>query len=169
MRKLFLTIALVVATGLWTFAQDDDIIVSDGKAHSIHIALSPSTSALFGLHGGLLGNSGGILQGGDLLSSGGVYLSGRYNDRNIMTNDRISVDLGVSLQLVSFAHVFVGGGYGDYKYPYKEPTLMPDKEISGYEIEGGAILKFGPFTVHAGVSTLKFSHMDVFGGIGYTF
>jgi hypothetical protein len=168
MRKLIMTICAIVLTGWWTYAQEVSNETSY-SARSIHVALSPSTSALIGVHGGLLGNSGGILGGGDLISSGGIYLAARYNDRSIMTNDRLSVDLGISLQLIEPLHIFVGGGYGEYKYPYKEPTILPDKEITGYEIEGGAILKLGQFTLHGGVSTLKFEHLDVFGGIGYTF
>ncbi len=170
MKKLILTICAIVIYGSFVYAQEETTSSGGGGGdHLIHIAYSPSTSAVFGLHGGLLGNSGGILDGNDLISSGGVYLSARYNNRDIANLDRLSVDLGVSLQLIEAAHIFIGGGYGEYVYPYKEPAIIPEEEIKGYEIEGGAILKLGPFTVHAGVSTLKFEHLDFFGGIGYTF
>ena len=150
-------------------AQDEEVVASSGGGHLIHAAYSPSTSALIGVSGGLLGNSGGIIAGNDLIGCGGIYLSARYNNRSIMNLDRLSLDLGVSMQLVEFAHVFAGAGYGEYVYPYKEPTLLEDKEIKGVELEGGVIIKIAKFTVHAGVSTLKFEHLDLFGGVGYTF
>ena len=81
----------------------------------------------------------------------------------------MSATLGVSLQLTEFAHIYLGGGYGEYKYPYKQPTILPDLEISGVEIEGGLIFKLGPITVLAGVSDLDFKQLDFTAGIGYTF
>ena len=168
MKKLILTICFALPFFYSGIAQDEET-VSSVESHVIHVAYSPSTNALIGFRGGVLGNSGGIITGGDLLESAGLYFSARYNNKNIMNLDRLSVDLGVSLQLVEFAYVFAGGGYGEYKYPYKEPTLLEDMEIKGVEIEGGAMIKVRKFTLHAGVSTLKFEHLGLFGGIGYTF
>lgn len=169
MKKLILTICVVFLYGYIGYAQDDEIQSAGGGSRIIHVAYSPSTSALIGVQGGLLGNSGGIISGNDLIESGGIYMAVRYNNRNILNLDRLSVDLGVTMQLIEMAHVFVGAGYGVYKYPYKEPSLLPDLEIKGVELEGGAIVKIGKFTIHAGVSTLKFQHLDLFGGVGYTF
>ncbi|NJO88463.1 MAG: hypothetical protein HC831_05450 [Chloroflexia bacterium] len=167
MRKLILTICVLFLYGYTSYAQDEEVQSSGGRI--IHVAYSPSTSAILGAHGGLLGNSGGVISGNDLIQSGGLYLSARYNNRNIINLDRLSVDLGITMQLIEMAHVFVGAGYGEYKYPYKEPSLLPDLEIKGVELEGGVIIKVGKFTAHAGVSTLKFKHLDLFGGLGYTF
>jgi hypothetical protein len=169
MKNLFLTICAIVISGYWVFAQEETTSTSSSSSRLIHVAFSPSTSALIGVHGGLLGNSGGVLGGNGIVESGGVYLSARYNNQDFINLDRLSIDLGVSLQLVEMAHIFIGGGYGEYVYPYKEPAIIPEKEIKGYEIEGGTIIKVGKFTIHAGVSTLKFEHLDFFGGIGYTF
>ncbi|MDF1548404.1 MAG: hypothetical protein P1P88_11320 [Bacteroidales bacterium] len=167
MKKLILIMCVLFLYGYMSYGQDEEVISSGSRIK--YAAYSPSTSAIIGVHGGLLGNSGGVISGNDVLQSGGIYLSARYNNRNILNLDRLSVDLGVSMQLIEMAYVFVGAGYGEYKYPYREPSLLPDKEIKGLEIEGGAILKIGKFNLHAGVSTLKFEHLDFFGGVGYTF
>ncbi len=171
MKKIILLFSLLLIFNYSSFAQDDefDIGHSSSSDRLIHIAYSPSTSAIIGLHAGWMGNNGGVLGGGDLIGAGGLFLAARYNDRDILNLDRLSAVLGVTLQLTDFAHVYLGGGYGEYKYPYNEPTILPDLEISGVEIEGGLIFKIGSFTIHAGVSDLDFQQLDLVGGIGYTF
>jgi hypothetical protein len=166
MKKLILALGLLMISGFWVLAQD---VTVSSRSRAIHIAYSPSTSALIGFQVGLLANSGGIISESSFIQSGGLYLSGRYNNRKMVNLDRLSVDLGVSLQIAEAVYIFIGGGYGEYKYPYKEPTVLADLEIKGFELEGGAIYKLGKITLHAGVSTLKFKHLDLFGGIGYTF
>ena len=173
MKKFILFFSLLLMFAHFSFAQDDLDDFSIGKSSSsdrlIHIAYSPSTSAIFGLHAGWMGNNGGVLKGGNFVGALGPYISGRYNSRDIMNMDRWSAILGGTLQLVEFAHVYVGAGYGDYKYPYHEPTIIPDLEFSGVEIESGVIVKLGSFIIHAGVSDLDFQQLDFVGGIGYTF
>jgi hypothetical protein len=171
MKKIILLFSLMLIFNYSSFAQDDefDIGRSSSSDRLIHIAYSPSTSAIIGLHVGWMGNNGGVLGGGDLIGAGGLFLAARYNSRDILNLDRLSAVLGVTLQLTDFAHVYLGGGYGEYKYPYNEPTILPDLEISGVEIEGGLIFKIGSFTIHAGVSDLDFQQLDLVGGIGYTF
>ena len=148
-----------------SLAQEAD---NSSSGRLIHVAYSPSTSSVIGINGGLLGNSGGILQGGGFVESGGLFLSGRYNTRDLMNIDRLSAVLGVSLQVVEFAHIYLGGGYGSYAYP-SSSVFEADLEITGAEIESGLILKFGPVTLHGGASVLNFEHIDFLGGIGYTF
>lgn len=173
MKKIILLFSVLMMFSHLSFAQDDDDLDfkmnSSSSSRLIHIAYSPSTSAILGLHGGLLGNNGGVFEGGDIVEAGGLFLAVRYNNRDILNVDRLSATLGVSLQLVKFAYVYVGGGYGNYKYPYNEPTILPDLEISGAEIEGGMIFKIGPISIIGGISVLNFEHIDAVGGIGYTF
>jgi hypothetical protein len=170
MKKIILLFSLMLIFNYSSFAQDDEFDIGGSSSDRlIHIAYSPSTSAIFGLHAGWMGNNGGVLSGGSLIDAGGLYVAGRYNNRDILNLDFWSATLGVTLQLTEFAHVYLGGGYGDYVYPYKEPTILPDLEISGVEIESGLIIKLGAFTIHAGVSDLDFQQLDLVGGIGYTF
>ena len=178
MRKFILIFCAIMFTGYFSFAQDDEVTTEENKEVSvdkssgeraIHIAYSPSTSAIIGVHGGLLANSGGVLNGNGLVESGGLYLSARYNHQNFINLDRLSVAIGASLQIIEPAHVFVGFGYGRYNYPYNEPTILPDLEIKGLEIEGGTIINLGKFTIHVGISTIKFEKLDLHGGIGFTF
>ena len=174
MKKIILLFSVLMMFSHLSFAQDDDDdidfeISSSSSSRLIHIAYSPSTSASFGLHGGLLGNNGGVFEGGDIVGAGGLFLAARYNNRDILNVDRLSATLGVSLQLVKFAYVYVGGGYGEYKYPYNKPTILPDLETNGAEIEGGMIFKIGPVSIIAGLTVLNFEQMDLVGGIGYTF
>ncbi len=154
-----------------SFAQEDNSESNSSSSGDrvIHVAYSPSTSAIIGVHGGLLANSDGVLNGSGFIDAGGLYLSSRYNHQNLLNLDRLSVALGASLQLIETTHVYVGFGYGSYNYPYKEPTVLPDLEIKGFEMEGGAILKLGKITFHVGISTTKFEHIDIQGGIGFTF
>jgi len=172
MKKIILMFFLLLLFNHLSFAQDDiDEFGSKGGSSDrlIHIAYSMSTSAIFGLHVGWMGNNGGILSGGDFVGALGPYAAGRYNSRDILNLDRWSAVLGATVQLTDFMHVYIGGGYGDYKYPYHEPTILPDLEISGAEIEGGVIFKIGPITIHGGITDLDFQQLDIVGGIGYTF
>jgi len=172
MKKILLLFSVMLIFSYVLVAQDDDLDFNLDKSNSdrlIHVAFSPSTSALIGVHGGLLGNSGGVIDGGGFIESGGLFIAARYNNRNILNMDRLSAALGISLQLVEFAYVYIGGGYGEYKYPYNEPTILPDLEITGAELEGGVIFKIGPISLIGGVSALNFEHLDFVGGIGYTF
>ncbi|OQY00760.1 MAG: hypothetical protein B6I20_08345 [Bacteroidetes bacterium 4572_117] len=177
MKKIIYLFSIMVVFSHLSFAQDDGddddldfientVFFSD---KSIHAALSPSTSALIGVHGGLLANGDGLLGGSGFIKTAGLFIAARYNNRQILNVDRLSAALGISLQLVKFAHIYVGGGYGEYKYPYNEPTILPDLEIKGAEIEGGAIFKIGPVSIIGGISVLNFEHLDFVGGIGYTF
>lgn len=171
MKKIILLFSLLLIFNQLSFGQDDDEFNVGGGSSDrlIHIAYSPSTSAIFGLHAGWMGNNGGVLSGGSLIDAGGIYVAGRYNSRNILNLDFWSATLGVTLQFTEFAQVYIGGGYGDYVYPYKEPTILPDLEIKGVDLEAGLIFKIGAFTIHAGVSDLDFQQLDLVGGIGYTF
>lgn len=171
MKKIILLFSLMFVFNHLSFAQDDEFDIG-GRSSSdrfIHIAYSPSTSAIFGLHGGWMANTDGIFAGESIIDAGGLYVAGRYNNRNILNLDFWSASLGVTLQLTEFAHVYLGGGYGKYVYPYNEPTILPDLEISGVEIESGLILKIGSITIHAGIADLDFQQLDFVGGIGYTF
>jgi len=171
MKRIIYLFSVMLMFSYLSVAQDDDMDFEVGSSSDrlIYAAFSPSTSALIGVHGGLLGNSGGLIDGGGFVESGGLFLAARYNNRDILNMDRLSITLGITLQLVDFAYVYVGGGYGEYKYPYNEPTILPDLEISGAEIESGVIFKIGPINLIAGVSYLNFEHLDLVGGIGYTF
>ncbi len=172
MKKIIYLFSVMLMFSHLSFAQDDDLdfdLDIGSSDRMIHVAYSPSTSALIGIHGGLLGNSGGLIDGGGFVESGGLFLAARYNNRDILNVDRLSATLGITLQIVEFAYIYVGGGYGEYKYPYNEPTILPDLEISGAEIEGGLIFRIGPISLIGGISVLNFEHMDLVGGIGYTF
>jgi len=173
MKKIIYLFSVLLIFSHLSVAQDDDDLDFDMDVGSsdrmIYVAYSPSTSALIGIHGGLLGNSGGLIGGGGFVESGGLFLAARYNNRDILNVDRLSATLGVTLQIVEFAYIYVGGGYGEYKYPYLEPTQQPDLEISGFELEAGVIFKIGSITIQGGISNLNFEHLDFTGGIGYTF
>lgn len=173
MKKIILLFSVLMIFTRLSFAQDDDDqdfdIGSSSSGRLIYVAYSPSTSAVFGLQAGYIGNNGGVLSGGSLIDAGGLYVAGRYNNRNILNFDFWSATLGITLQLADFAHVYVGGGYGEYVYPYNKPTILPDLEIKGVDLEAGLIFKIGAFTIHAGVSDLDFQQLDLVGGIGYTF
>ncbi|MCF6239753.1 MAG: hypothetical protein L3J74_00220 [Bacteroidales bacterium] len=170
MKKIILLFSLLLIFNHLSFAQDDEFnIGASSSERLIHIAYSPSTSAIFGLHAGWMGNNGGVLSDGSIIDAGGLYVAGRYNSRDILNLDFWSATLGVTLQLTEFAHVYLGGGYGKYVYPYNEPTILPDLEIKGVDLEAGFIIKAGAFTFHAGISDLDFQQLDLVGGIGYTF
>ena len=172
MKKNILLFCFLLIFSHLSFAQDDDEFDIGGGSSSerlFHIAYSPNTSAIFGLHFGWMSNSDGVLGGSSLIDAGGLFVSGRYNNRDIMNLDFWSASLGVSLGLTESLQVYLGGGYGEYVYPYHEPTIIPDLEIKGVNIEGGLILKLGAFTIHAGLSDLDFQQLDLVGGIGYTF
>lgn len=149
----------------FSFAQDD----GGGEGRDIFVGLTPSTSALIGVQGGMLSSGKGILGGGDFIDALGFFLTARFNSRDIISHDRLSITLNVAPQLTKYLSVYLGGGYGTYSYPYKEPTLQPDEEYSGFEAEGGLQIKFFNFTISGGVSILDFNQTDYTVGVGYTF
>jgi len=161
---IFFTIFLLLFQ--FSFGQEDE---GEIGGRNIFVALSPSTSALIGFQGGILSNGDGIIGGDGFIDPLGFYIAARYNNRNIMNLDRLSVTLGVAPQLTNFLYIYGGGGYGTYKYPFLKPTLLPDQEIKGFEADGGLIIKVWRVTVSGGVSILDFSHTDYTVGVGFTF
>ncbi len=138
-------------------------------SRSWFVSLSPSTSSLIGLKGGLLSNTDGILGGSGIVDALGFYIAGRYNSRDIMNLDRLSVTAGVAPQIFKPIYVYLGGGYGSYKYPHLEPSLEPDEEISGFEYDAGILVKVWKINVGAGVSVLNFEQLDFTVTLGYVF
>lgn len=90
---------------------------------------------------------------------------------------RLSFTAGYMRQIVAPLYLYAGGGWGKRILAWKmytgedkyEYVRVEPYSFAGYEVELGAILRFGPLILSAGIQTNQFKYYEANAGFGVMF
>jgi hypothetical protein len=104
-----------------------------------------------------------------------------FDDKTL--KPQLSITSGLNFLVAKDFYLFAGAGYGTRKYlwhinnySYPDEKLVSDSyashedyEVSGIQLDGGAMLRIGKILVHGCVTNLNLQYMSVAAGIGIEF
>ncbi len=111
--------------------------------------------------------SGQCLSNGTTSSGGYVWTSGKNS------TSRFSLSGGLMWQVLPFASIYAGAGYGFYRKLWEDAAgqwlEVTDLSTRGLAAEAGVRVPLGHFLLMAGASTIGFRNIHAEVGIGWTF